>query len=342
MVTTLLPSEGARWDTYVAARADATIYHLSAWRRVIHNVFGHRTHYLVASGSDGAITGVLPLARVKSRLFGDFLVSLPYVNYGGACADSPEVARELEAAAIDMARGFGVSHLELRSEAAGGTALAVQVSKVSMRLNLERDPETLWKRLGAKLRNQIRRPEREGVECRIGRHDQLDAFYDVFAANMRDLGTPVYPKALFEAVLDLFPDHASIVTIYRGRDAVAAGFLLGFRDRVEVPWASSLRAHNRIGVNVHLYWQMLKFCCERGYAVFDFGRSSPDSGPYQFKQQWGAQPVPLHWRHWVPEGRDLPAVNPQNPRFQQAIRIWQHLPVPLTRLLGPAIVRNIP
>lgn len=342
MVSTATAADDPRWDAYVERAPGASRYHLSAWRRILTSTFGHDAHYLMSVGDAGQVDGVLPLVRVRSRLFGDFLVSLPHVNYGGVCADTPAVAAELEGRAVELARRLGVGHLELRSEQAPATGLAVRVTKVSMRLPLPGSADDLWKALGSKLRNQIKRPERENVTVRIGREDELDAFYHVFSVNMRDLGTPVYTRRLFATVLRELPDTSTIVSVYRAGEPVASALLVGFRDAIEVPWASSLRAHNSIGVNVYLYWHLLKHASERGYRTFDFGRSSPDSGPYKFKLQWGAQPVPLEWQHWVPEGRAIPQVNPQNERYQLAVRVWQRLPLPLTRLIGPHIVRNIP
>jgi FemAB-related protein (PEP-CTERM system-associated) len=335
-------SDDAAWDAYVMGQPAANQYHLSAWRRVIESSFGHRTHYLTSANDSGQINGVLPLVRVQSRLFGDFLVSLPFVNYGGPCADSVEIERNLVRGAIELARQEGVRQLEIRTEQATESELQVRSRKVSMRLPLPGSPDELWKALGSKLRNQIKRPERENVTIRIGRETELSAFYDVFALNMRDLGTPVYSKALFSSVLRQLPDSSWIVSAYVGETAVASGLLVGFRDMIEIPWASSLRSFNSIGTNVFLYWHLLKFSIERGYRTFDFGRSTPNSGPYRFKRQWGAQPVPLNWQYWVPEGAVLAEVNPDNPRFDLPKRIWQRLPVPLTRLIGPSIVRNIP
>jgi FemAB-related protein (PEP-CTERM system-associated) len=334
-------TDDAAWDAYVMGHPGANNYHLSVWRRVIESSFGHRAHYLT-SFSGNRIDGVLPLVRVQSRLFGDFLVSLPFVNYGGPCADSVEVESNLVRAAVELARRKGVRQLEIRTEQAGDTELQVRSRKVSMRLQLPESPDELWKALGSKLRSQIKRPERENVTIRIGRETELDGFYDVFALNMRDLGTPVYSKTLFASVLRELPDSTWIVSVYLGDRAVASGLLVGFRDTIEVPWASSLRRFNSIGTNVFLYWHLLKFAIEEGYRTFDFGRSTPDSGPFRFKSQWGAKPVPLNWQYWVPHGAVLAEVNPDSPRFDLPKRIWKQLPVPLTRLLGPSIVKNIP
>ena len=330
-----------RWDEYVRAHADAHRYHLSAWRRIIESSFGHRTYYLMSSDSNNRVDGILPLARVRSRLFGDFLVSLPYVNYGGACADTGAIHEELVRGAVELAKDQGVRHLELRTETASAD-LQVRCSKVSMRLPLAATPDEMWQALGTKLRNKIKRAERENVHVRFGREDELDSFYHVFAINMRDLGTPVYTKRLFSSVLRELPDATWIGTVYLDNEPVAAGFLVGFRDAVEVPWASSLRAVSAMRANTLLYWHLLKFACEKGFRTFDFGRSTPGSGPYDFKRQWGATPVPLHWQYWLSAGNALPQLNPDNPRYQLAVRMWQHLPVPLTRLIGPSIVKNIP
>ncbi|WP_116348508.1 GNAT family N-acetyltransferase [Alkalilimnicola ehrlichii] len=211
-----------------------------------------------------------------------------------------------------------------------------------MELLLPDDPAPLWSDIGSKLRAQIKRPRREGVTVDAGGANLLAAFYSVFARNMRDLGTPVYPKRFFLRILELFPDQAFIVTVkHRGRP-VAAAFLLGWQDRLEIPWASSIREYNRIGVNMLLYWEALCAAIERGYRCFDFGRSSVDSGTYRFKRQWGARPVPLYWYYWLPPGKSLPNLTPDNPKYQLAIRLWQRLPVAVTNLLGPSLVKNLP
>jgi FemAB-related protein (PEP-CTERM system-associated) len=211
-----------------------------------------------------------------------------------------------------------------------------------MRLNLPSTIDELWNGFPTKLRTKIRRVQQEDMVVRMGREDELDAFYHVFAINMRDLGTPVYSKRFFRTVLRELPDSTWIGTVYLKGEPVAAGFLIGFREAIEIPWGSSQKRYNNLRPNLLLYWNLLKFSVERGYRLFDFGRSSRDSGPYHFKLQWEAVPVPLNWQYWVPVGAPLPNLNPQNPRYQLAVRVWQQLPVPLTRLIGPPIVRNIP
>ena len=335
-------SDAARWDKFVNESPTAHGYHLAGWGRVIEQSFGQRMCSLVSENSGGAIDGVLPLARLKSRLFGDFMVSLPYLNYGGPCAGSADVESALIDEAASMAAREQVDYLELRLTVPDGFGLAVKASKVAMRLPLPGDPDLLWKSLGSKLRNQVNRPIKEGMTGRIGGEDELESFHHVFSVNMRDVGTPVYGKRFFQNVLRQFPESARICTVYHHEQPVASGFVFGFKGSLEIPWASALRSANKLAPNMLLYWTVLKHACEAGYRTFDFGRSSPDAGTYRFKEQWGAKPVPLYWHYWLPRGAVLPQLNPANPKYQMAIHVWKHLPVGLTRLIGPAIVRNIP
>jgi len=219
----------------------------------------------------------------------------------------------------------------------------VKTSKVSMRLELPGKPEELWKTFSSKLRSQAQRPMREGMYARLGREGSLDDFYAVFARNMRDLGTPVYSKEFFRNILRELPDSTWICTVFtKRREPVAAGFLIGFKDLLEIPWASSLRNHNRYSPNMLLYWSVLQFACEKGYRVFDFGRSTPGEGTYKFKEQWGAKPMQLYWHYWMRNGGPLPELNPRNKKYRLAIEVWKRMPVSLTKLLGPAIVKNLP
>lgn len=330
------------WDRYVSTAPGASLYHLLGWKQVIEETFAHPTVYFSAVDSSAGIVGVLPLAQLKSRLFGNMLVSLPFFNYGGVCGASDEVRHRLLESAIDVARERSVDFLEIRHEDGWLHALPCKTSKVSMRLALPASADDLWKAIGAKIRNQVQKPRKEGMVSAIGREERLDAFYDVFAANMRDLGTPVYPKAFFRNILRRFPEQTWIGTVHLADRPVAAAFLAGFRDRLEIPWASSLRAFNRLGPNMLLYWTCLEFACQRGYRVFDFGRSTPGEGTYQFKAQWGATPHQLFWYYWLPDDREIPQVNPRNPRYRAAIAVWQRLPVAVSRYLGPHVVKYIP
>ncbi len=328
------------WDGYVRSRTDVSVYHLSAWRELIESVFGRETYYLAAT-SQGRFRGILPLVRLKSLAFGDFLVSLPYVSYGGVVADDEDVARRLLDSATELASRLGVEHMELR-HTADVADLPKRTEKVSMHLALCGDSEERWKKLGAKRRSQIKRPLREGAESEMGGAELVGDFYRVFALKYRDLGVPVYPQKWFRAILERLPDITRVFVVRIDGAPVAASIVIGFNDVLEVPWASSLRSADRFGVNMYLYWCMLKYAEDEGYRIFDFGRSTVDSGTWRFKRQWGAEPVQLYWHYWLRDRDDIPKLNADNPKYQAAVSLWRRLPLWMTTRIGPQIVKNLP
>ena len=331
-------SDGGAWESYVDARGDAAGYHSWHWRQVFSEAFGHEPVYLIAR-EGGLITGILPMVQIKSLLFGRTLTSLPFVNYGGVMADGPEIAGALVTAAEEEARIRRCSHVELRHIEAQFPALPCKQHKVSMRLTTG---PGMWEALDRKVRNQIRKAEKSGLVVERGGAALVGDFYDVFARNMRDLGTPVYSRRLFEEVLRAFPDRAQIHVVRLNGLPIAAGLTYRTSQMVQLPWASSLRGYNTLCPNVLLYWDAIQFATESGVGVFDMGRSTPNEGTFKFKAQWGAEPVPLHWEYQLMEQAALPNVSPANPKYQFAIALWQKLPLAVTLRFGPMIVRAIP
>lgn len=332
-----------QWNRYVMGADASSCYHLIGWKDVIEKSLGNKTYYLLAEDSNNTIIGILPLVHLKSVLFGNYMVSIPYFNYGGVCGDSDEICGQLFNKAVNIAQEQDTRHIEFRHTHHINNMFKEKTSKVSMRLELPSESEQLLKSLPSKLRSQIRRPTKEGMYSKIGKEEELDSFYTVFSINMRDLGTPVYSKEFFRDILTTFPDAASICTVYaKDGNPAASGFLIGFKEMLEIPWASSLRRYNRQSPNMLLYWESLKFACENGYKQFDFGRSTPGEGTYKFKKQWGAKPLQLYWHYWLKNGRAMPELNPHNPKYKMAINIWQNLPVWLTKIIGPTIVKNLP
>ena len=329
------------WNRYVESNPAASIYHRSEWKELIRKTFGHSGHYFAARNSDGQIIGILPLTRLSSRLFGDFMVSMPYFNYGGAIADHPQIERQLMQAAAEHAAGLVVSHIEYRDDIPRDS-LPARTDKVNMILPLPDSHDALWQTFTPKLRAQIRRPQREKVQVLQGGEEYLKDFYTVFTRNMRDLGTPVYAKSFFQHILNSFPDASRLMVIRLDNKPVAAGFLIGHRDTLEIPWASTIRDVNHLSMNMLLYWEVLKYAIDNKFRLFDFGRSSKDAGTYRFKRQWGARPRQLYWHYWLKQGSALPALNPANPKYALAIRIWKKMPLSMTTRLGPLIVKNLP
>lgn len=331
----------ADWDAYVDSHPQASPYHHYQWRNIIADSFGHESFYLVARGADRQIHGVLPLIRLRSFLFGDFAVSVPFFNYGGPLADTADIAEKLMNAAAEIARARELKHLEIRATHKLNTWPA-RTDKVSMIRRLPTSEALLDETIGAKVRAQIKRARQEYLDIRSGHLDLLDDYYRVFATNMRDLGTPVYGKNFFANILRANPEQAHIVVVYLRGKPVATAFLLGFRDMMEIPWASTLRTVNALNINMLLYREVLGFCIKRGYTYFDFGRSSVDSGTFRFKKQWGAEPIQHYWHYWLPSGGDLPALKPDSPKFKLLVSCWCQLPVSFTKLVGPYIVKYLP
>jgi serine/alanine adding enzyme len=331
----------AEWDAFVTMHPAATGYHLWAWRRVFEQAFGHETCYLAAR-RDSEVVGVLPLVSFRSWLFGRFMVSLPFVNYGGVLTSDSRAASALIDAATRAAGERGCRHVELRHTSRQLPDLPVKQHKVGMTLALETDATRAWDTLDRKVRNQVRKAQKSGLVSVVGGAELLDDFYQIFAVNMRDLGTPVYGRAFFERVLHEFPETARVHVVRKGETPVAAGITYAHRRTIEVPWASSLKAYRSLCPNNLLYWAVIEHAVAGGFATLDFGRSTPNEGTYDFKRQWGAVPSPLFWEYALVSAESMPDQSPANPKFKSAIELWKRLPVPVATAIGPHIVRSIP
>jgi FemAB-related protein (PEP-CTERM system-associated) len=331
-----------RLAAYALRNGGAPLSLHPGWLNVLRHGLGH-TPYCLEAATGATVRGFLPLAYVRSFLFGRFLVSLPYLNYGGVQADDEHVGRQLLDRAAGLADQLNVRYLELRHvRSSEHSALNyLTSSKVHMRRPLPPTPGLLWDKLSAKVRNQVRKGQKSGLEVAWGGLDLLPEFYGVFSHNMRDLGTPVYGRRLFAAILAQFPKEAEFCVVRAGGQAVAAALLLHGVGVCEVPSASSLRQYNPTCANMLMYWHLLERAVQRGHAAFDFGRCSPDSPTFRFKKQWGAEPEQAVWQYYLRRG-SAGDMRPDHPRYQRFIRIWQRLPVRLTRVLGPRIVRGIP
>lgn len=330
------------WDDYVARHGSATAYHRASAVEIGAQAFKLRTSYVSAyEGED--IVGVLPLVEQSSRMFGRFLVSLPFVTYGGILADNSEIASKLAERAADEAQRRDVDHVELRHTAAlPEIGLAERLDKVSMILQLPDSEITLSKQLGAKLRSQIRRGERENIEVTWGGAELIPEFYSVFAPAMHALGTPVYPKYFFEVVYDSMRDVSDILVIKMSGQPHAVAFLVQHGETTEVPWAVATPNAKQCSVNMRMYWELLLHSIHKRAQAFDFGRSTVDSGTYRFKAQWGAEPHQLHWHYWLPTGASVPKLNQSNPKYARAAQIWRSLPLWVANKVGPIIIRNLP
>lgn len=339
-----LGAEVSRLESAVDRWKPGTLSYQPGWLTVLRAGLRHEPYLLEAvDPATGTTRGVLALGYVASRLFGRFLVSLPYVNYGGMLTDDDSAAAALVDHAVALADRLDVRYLELRQEQAVSHPKLTTRSgeKVHMRLTLPGTADELWKKIHSKTRNQVRKGEKQGFSIHWGGIELLDDFYAVFSHNMRDLGTPVFGRRLFRAILEQFPGRAELCVVRSPEQPLATALLLHGAGTTEVPSASSLRQFNPTCVNVLMYWKLLERAVERGQDTFDFGRSSP-GGPHEaFKSQWGSSPFPAEWQYYLRAGQAA-EMRTHNPKYQRMIRVWQRLPVPLTRWIGPSIVRGIP
>lgn len=302
---------------------------------------------------------------------------MPFLNYGGILADNQQAEMALLSEAVKLAQKLRASTLELRHlhplsclnglnsvhSVNGSTAarqhrtmdvvplaeinpsnpitFTTRTHKLRMLLQLPGSGDELFKSYNAKLRSQIRRPQKEGMDSVIGGIELLDDFYKVFSVNMRDLGSPVHSKNLFKQILNHFGEDARIgIVNYKGQP-VAAGMIIRFKNLIEIPWASSLRRYNQFSPNMLLYWSFLEYACNNGHQYFDFGRSTPGEGTHKFKEQWGAKPYPIYWHNIVLNGGPATENKSEKSRFDTATRYWQKLPLPISNALGPLIRKRI-
>ncbi|MBT8487966.1 MAG: FemAB family PEP-CTERM system-associated protein [Gemmatimonadetes bacterium] len=333
------PADG--WNDLLGRFEGATFCHLYGWRRVMEDALGHQTHWWVAREPGGEIGGVLPLTRVRSRLFGDYLISMPFLNYGGPVG-SPKAREALARRAAEEARTLGVDLLELRNRVElVAEPLERNQRKLTVVKTLPESSEDLWEDgLRSKVRSQVRRPMKEGMEVRDGA-ELLDPFYDVFSTTMRDLGTPVLSKGFFESIREHLSDAVVFMTVELEGEPLAAGCGLHWGGELEITWAGASRDHARLSPNMLLYWGMMEKAIELGLERFNFGRCTPDSGTHRFKRQWGTEDHPLPWLQWSESGIPSPP-DPDSPKYRTAIDVWRRLPVGLTNRIGPPISRLLP
>jgi FemAB-related protein (PEP-CTERM system-associated) len=330
----------ARWDAFVLAHPHATFFHRSGWLRIIESVFGHRGFFLYAE-RDGVIEGVLPLAEVKSRLFGHAVTSLPFAVYGGVAALGDEAAAALEAEAERIARGQGAGHLEYRNLGpTRHTDWPRQDLYVTFRKEILPDEEANMLAIPRKQRAMVRKGIKNGLRAEVDAG--VDRFFDLYADNVHRHGTPALPKRYFQALLQEFGADAEVLTV-TAPDGKPLSTVLTFyfRDECLPYYAGDDEAARELAANDFKYWELMRRACARGLKVFDYGRSKQGTGPYAFKKNWGFEPQPLSYEYRLFKRDAIPQNNPNNPKYQLMIRAWRKLPIGVANWLGPFIVKNL-
>ncbi|MCI0337024.1 MAG: FemAB family PEP-CTERM system-associated protein [Acidobacteria bacterium] len=342
-------ADAARWDRYVKRAPAATFCHQSGWMDVVERTWHYRSLSLFAERKE-EIIGVLPLFHVKSRWFGSMLVSTPNAVYGGAVADDAGISRALVLAAQELALELDVDYLELRDTGLTEDKLPDEKFRrrdlyVTFEHPIDSDEEgqeSLMKSFPRDIRRMIRQGAKHGLSSEFGREELLDDFYDVYAVSVRNLGTPVYPKRLFAEFLRRFPNECDILVIRQAKRIAGGVMSFYFRDTVLPYFGGAYPEFYRTGVNNYMYWELMRSAATRGYRVFDFGRSKRGTGAYEFKRGWGMTERSLPYKYFLVRTGEMPNLNPTNPKFKLMIEAWKRLPLGVTKLIGPKIVRNLP
>ena len=342
MTLALRPLDNAwepAWDAFVEAMPAGSFFHRAAWARVITRAFGHRAHYMLAE-RNGAIVGILPLAQVKTRLFGNTLISVPFCVCGGVLAADPEARAALEAHACELMEKTGAAAVEMRYREPVDSDWATRPDLyVIFRKAIEADNDKNMKAIPRKQRAMVRKGIQNGLTS-ISDQD-VDGLHRIYAESVRNLGTPVFSKKYFRILAEEFVDCLDVVTILDGDAAIASVMNFYFRDEV-LPYygGGTLAARGRAG-NDFMYWEVMRRAADKGCRMFDFGRSKIGTGAFAFKHNWGFEPAPLHYRFKLRPGAAIPDLNPMNPKYRLFIEAWKRLPIPIANLIGPHIVRGI-
>lgn len=333
------PAQVAHWDAFVNACPDATFFHRAGWHDVIRDVFRHETHFLFVEHG-GNILGVLPLARVHSRLFGHSLTGLPFTVYGGVAATDEAAAQALEAEAQRIAEAAGVDHLELRHVNRRHTDWPVQDLYVTFRKSILPTEEENMLAIPRKQRAMVRKGIKNGLTASID--PDVKRFFALYADNVHRHGTPAMPRRYFQKLMDTFGPDCEVLTVCSADGRPLSSVLsFYFRDEVLPYYAGDDEAARDLAANDFKYWELMRRACARGLKVFDYGRSKVGTGPYAFKKNWGFEPTPLHYEYRLYKRESIPQNNPSNAKYKLLIATWRRMPLALANWLGPYIVRNL-
>jgi len=327
-----------RWDSFVYSCPEATFYHRAGWKTVIERAFEHPTYFLYAE-TDGTVQGVLPLGHIKSRFFGNALISTPYGVYGGIAASNTRARQALASAAEDLALRLEVDYVELRQRQGFCEGWETKDLYVTFRKRIDPDAEKNFRAIPRKQRAMVRKGIQANLKSEV--EDDVERFFDNYAASYRRLGTPVLPKHFFEILLEVFGKDCEILTVTKDGRSVSSVFSYFFRNEILPFYGGGTVEARELKANDFMYWELMRLACERGLEIFDYGRSRRDTGSYRFKKHWGFEPEPLPYQYRLVRASQVPNVSPANPKYRMAVGLWKRLPLPLTKRIGPLVARNL-
>jgi FemAB-related protein (PEP-CTERM system-associated) len=341
VVRPLESQEEQRWERFVLEHPAGTFFHQLAWKRVVEKTFAHQARYVYAE-REGHIVAVVPLFLVSNWMVGKCLISSPLASYGGICAADSEAEQALLEFIKRQAQELQVDYLELRNPGGGTLPGFVPNTRYSsFSLPLSKDPDAVLKALPKDIRYMIRKADKAGLHVRRG-PELLDEFYKLFTINMRRLGTPVFPRALFANLIAEFGKQIDVQIVYSGSQPVASAVSFLFRDTMHPYYIGGLPVARDLAANNFLWWELMKFASQSGMNTFDFGRSKKGTGAYAFKKKWNPKITDLDYQVFLVKRKSAPNFSPANPKFELATQVWSRLPQWLANRLGPQVVRWIP
>ncbi len=346
-------SDKPAWDRYVNGHPDGTFFHLTGWKKLVEKAFGHKSRYLIAesesiAGNGGKpaaaprIAGVFPLFPVKSVLFGKSMVSLPFATYGGILSDNEQARDALFRKAAELTASDDMDYLEIRSQNAELPGLPVKNLYCAFKREISSDRDVNLTSIPRKTRRMVRQGMKNGLQFAFGGLELLDRFYELFSLSYHAFGTPVFSRKYIKRILEVFKESSSVLIVSKNGTPLSGVLSFYYKDQI-IPYYSGSRPSSReYAANDYLYWVLMCDAAEKGCAVFDFGRSKKDTGPYHFKRHWGFEPKPLGYQYFLHGTDEIPNISPSNPKYQKSIVLWKKLPLWATKLIGPRIVKYIP
>jgi FemAB-related protein (PEP-CTERM system-associated) len=338
-VDCLLDGSDAAWDSFVNSRPEATFFHLSGWKAVIEESFGHRCHYLRAR-QDGNIVGVLPLTHVRGRIFGNSLISNGFCVYGGPLAATPAALQALDEAAQELARELRVERIEYRlRKALHPDWPCNRETYVTFRKEIPADPDKAMLAIPRKQRAMVRK----GIKSGLAAHsdDDVARLYPLYAESLRNLGTPVTARRYFECLTSVFSTSSEVLTVTHDGQPLTSVLSFFFRDEVLPYYGGGCKSARDYAANDFMYWEVMRRACEAGLRIFDFGRSKVGTGSFAFKKHWGFDPKPLYYEHFLLGLDKVPEISPLNPKYALMIATWKRLPLAVANTLGPMVAREL-
>jgi serine/alanine adding enzyme len=329
----------AQWQRYLQTSPQATFAHELGWRNVVAKTYEHTPYYFMAMEGH-SVEGVLPLFLIRSRVFGKFLATAPYLSYGGLLAKDPTVASALVNAASELAQAVRAKYVEIRGLQQVGHTLSLKNKYCTLVLPLTSSAETLWKQFEGRARKAVSKARRSGLAVVRGHH-LVEVFAEVLSRHMRDLGTPFHRTPFYRNILAEFPDQSEILMVHRAGQYLGGLLLVTSKGTISPLYGGALTEYRLLSPMSLLIWETIRYGCEQGFACLDFGRSRWESGTFLFKRQWAARPIPLSYEYHLADGVQIPDVDPTNPRYRILVSAWRHLPLCLTKAIGPLVIRDI-